>query len=309
MFSRVLVPLDGSSLAEQVLPYVKILSKGLGGQVELLRVIEPSPSASLMDPAQETCWQRVPSGVDQDAEKYLTGVTSSLTGAGIQVSATVDHGDPASRIMATAEAPPGTLIAMSTHGKSGITRWALGSVANKVLHSTSNPLLMVRCCKDIVHPEIRLSAVIAPLDGSTLAQRILPHVARLANVMKIKADLVSVIPSVGQAPCRFEVLPASGDGPGWEVREQAKTYLDQAAEQLRRDGVSLVEGHVLQGHPAVAIIDYARSIPNSIVAMASHGRSGIGRWPLGSITDLVARNSEVPVLVVHTSEPASSKEK
>jgi nucleotide-binding universal stress UspA family protein len=133
-------------------------------------------------------------------------------------------------------------------------------------------------------------------------------VTELAKVMQIKADLVSVIPNVGEGPSLLEVLPAGGGGPGQEVKELAKAYLNDTAAQLKKDGVNLVEEHVLQGHPAVAIIDYARSIPNSIVAMASHGRSGTGRWPLGSITDLVARNSEDPVLVIHTAEAALTKE-
>jgi nucleotide-binding universal stress UspA family protein len=93
-----------------------------------------------------------------------------------------------------------------------------------------------------------------------------------------------------------------------EVTEQASSYLHQTSKKLRRQALPTVEEHVLQGHPAVAIIDYARSISDNIIAMASHVRSGMQRWLLGSITDLVARNPGDPVLVVHAHDPESAKE-
>jgi nucleotide-binding universal stress UspA family protein len=91
------------------------------------------------------------------------------------------------------------------------------------------------------------------------------------------------------------------------VAEQAGGYLRPISQELRRQGVAGVEEHVLQGHPAVAIIDYARSVPSSFLVMAGHGRSGIGRRPLGGIAGQVARNCEGPVLVIHTVQPESSK--
>lgn len=307
MFKKILAPLDGSDLAEQVLPYISLLTKGLEAQVDLLRVIEPLPPVGLTDPARDVYRQRILSELHQDAEEYLDGVASDLREQGITVSTTVVHGDPPSLILAEVEGHPDTMIAMSTQGRSGIARWVLGSVTDKVLHSTTNPLLVIRCREQWPEPDINLSIIIVPLDGSALAERILPHVVYLAKAMKIKVDLVTVMPAIGDAPCLFEILPVFGEGPGQEVMEQAKTYLHQTAEKMRRDGLAMVEEHVLQGHPAVAIIYYARSVPDNIVAMASHGRSGIGRWLLGSITDLVARNSGDPVLVVHTPEPESDR--
>jgi hypothetical protein len=93
-------------------------------------------------------------------------VAPGLAGPGIVVSTAVAHGDPASGILAAVEGHSDTLIAMSTHGRSGIAHWALGSVSDKVLHSTCNPLLIVRCHRDMVQREIELSTIIVPLDGS-----------------------------------------------------------------------------------------------------------------------------------------------
>ena len=302
------MPLDGSALAEQTLPYVSFLAKKMREHVELFRVIEPLPLAGLPDPAYESCRQLILAELNEDAEAYLTGVAARLAWQGIDVSAKVVHGDPASLVLKAVEGQRDVLIAMSTHGRSGITGWVLGSVTDKVLHSTVNPLLIARCRKEVPDPEIKLSTLIVPLDGSALAEQILPHVSGLAEAMKIKIDLVTVIPSAGDAPSLFEIVPMSGEGPAVEVKENATAYLHQVAKKLRREGTVTIEEHVLEGHPAVAIIDYAKGIPDNVVAMASHGRSGIGRWLLGSITDLAARNSGDPVLVVHSCNAEPSKE-
>jgi nucleotide-binding universal stress UspA family protein len=300
MFKRILTPLDGSMAAEQALACVVPLAKGLPAQLELVRVVEPLPPALTADQAQAGYQRQLAARLQEEAERYLDEVASRLAAEGMQVSTLVVQGDPASQIMAAAESPD-VLIAMSTHGRSGLRHWALGSVCNKVLHATPNPLLLVRCRADAPDSREDLKAAVVPLDGSALAQQVLTSVTSLAKVLNLKADLVQVVPAVGGMPESFQILPAEGEGPGPEVSEQARGYLRQVAQELRQQGAPDVEAHVLQGHPAVAIIDYARGVPGSILIMASHGRSGIGRWRLGSITDLVARNSEGPVLIIPTA--------
>jgi nucleotide-binding universal stress UspA family protein len=307
MFKRILTPLDGSNAAEQALAYAALLAAKMKAHLDLIRVIDPVPSATTSDPAHAEYQERLAARLTREAQDYLSGVAGRLERQGISEAIRVVQGDPAAEILAAADAPD-TLIAMSTHGWSGMGHWELGSVTNKVLHATQNPLLMVRCHQgDAAARDLKLDTVVVPLDGSVLAQGVLTSVTALAKVMGLKADLVTVIPSVGGAPASFEIVPATGDVPGQEVAEQAGSYLRRTSQELRRQGVAGVEEHVLQGHPAVAIIDYARSVPNSILIMASHGRSGIGRWRLGSITDLVARNCEGPVLVIHTVQPESSE--
>jgi nucleotide-binding universal stress UspA family protein len=132
MYTRILVPLDGSQLAEQVLPYVKLLAKGIKCHTELLRVIEYSPAPT--HPRQVTA------NLTAGAQMYLKKTVASLKGGGLTASSLVHHGDPAPDIVAEAESEPGTLIAMATHGRPGLARWMLGSVTDKVLHAATNPL-------------------------------------------------------------------------------------------------------------------------------------------------------------------------
>jgi nucleotide-binding universal stress UspA family protein len=286
MYRKILVPLDGSQLAEQVLPYVRLLGKGLNSHVQLLHVIKDmSPSLT------------------GEAQKYLKRTAESLRDGGFSISSLVHHGDPASDIVAEAELEPGTLIAMATHGRSGLSRWMLGSVTDKVLHATTNPLLVVRAREgEAATTEAKLENVIVPLDESSMAERILPHVVDIAKALGLRVILLRVTPPAEEhykfmesPPVNFEDLPQFID-------EQAVEYLHREGQKLKDEGLSLVEERLLHGHPAAVIVDLAREIPDSLVAMTTHGRSGVDRWLLGSVADRVVRYSDAPVVLIRMSK-------
>ncbi len=198
------------------------------------------------------------------------------------VSCTVDIGEPASWIVREAEREADTLVAMSTRGRSGITRWVLGSVADQVLHATKAPLLLLRSQDEETPPyEASLASVIVPLDGSFLAEQVLPHAVTLAQALRLSVTLVRVSSHQEEA--------------------EARDYLREVGGKLNQQGATSVKELVLNGHAGTAIVDIARDIPNSLVTMTTHGHSGIGRWILGSVTDQVVRLSGSPVLVVHPS--------
>jgi len=129
MYSKILVPLDGSAHSEGILPYVRSFARALTLPVELLHVNDPTRLAPFSPPLQ--------------GGEYLQRVAASFTNAK-EVKCTVELGDPAARIVDLAAAQASALIAMTTHGYSGAQRWLLGSVADKVLHGATNPLLLVR---------------------------------------------------------------------------------------------------------------------------------------------------------------------
>jgi nucleotide-binding universal stress UspA family protein len=307
MYHRILVPLDGSSLSKQILPYARWLAKGLECPIELMRVMEPVP-ATLDDSAHGVYPHRVAESLKSHLEDYLETKATSLRDAGLQVSLAVYEGNPAEHIIGEAEKDPETLIAMSTHGRSGITRWIMGSVANKVLQGTSNPLLMVRASQeeDVVK-EVELRTVIVPLDRSPMSEQALPHAASLAKALGLKLVLLWVFPLIeghytdlGIGATTYGV-PMQGEV-SQAVESEANHYFATVEEELRRLGAPEVESHLLWGQPASTIIDFARQTPNNLVAMTTHGRSGIDRWVLGSVTDRVVRHSEDPVLVIRSAE-------
>jgi nucleotide-binding universal stress UspA family protein len=303
MYDKILVPLDGSALAEQVLPYMKPLAKALVASIELLRIIPPA-GLELADPSS--------TNPQDQALDYLRSISASLNDLGVSISSIVRQGSPASWIISEAEQEPGTLIAMSTHGRSGVARWLLGSVTDKVLLATTTPLLIVRPSEP-PNPvsEVQLKTVIVPLDGSVLAEQVLLHVATLAKALDLAVKLVQVHPSVEEYSRYFERQQIGSaatvySGPyevfSREADAQAMEYLHEVKMQLHHEGVWLVEESLLRGHPAATIVDLARETPGSLVAMTTHGRSGMGRWLLGSVAERVIRHSGVPVLVVRSSE-------
>ncbi len=278
MYTRILVPLDGSKLAERVLPHAKRLASAFELHMELLSTF--GPPIIYRGPNPSSYPSQVEDNFRAQSLDYLHSIKSSMVDLGVPGSCTVRLGEPASWIVNDAERDPNTLIAMSTHGWSGMTRWVLGSVADKVLHATTAPILLLRS-QDEETPtkEASLASVIVPLDGSSLAEQVLPHTVALAQALCLSVTLVRVSSHQEEA--------------------EARDYLQEVAGKLHQQGVSSVKVVVLNGHPVTAIVDIARDIPNCLVTMTTHGHSGIGRWILGSVTDRVVRQSGSAVLVVH----------
>ncbi len=297
MYTRILVPLDGSELAEEVLPYVRILARAFQASIELLRVFEPV-SPSVADPDHGLYLDRIVESIRIQTQDYLEAVASSLREEGLTVASTVHEGSPATHIVHEAEKKSVSLIAMSTHGRSGMSRWVLGSITDKVLHATTKPLLVVRSQEpQVLSGKVRLNTVIVPLDGSELAEQVLPHVVGLARALDAKVMLLRVTASPADYhPLGYAVGPYTDLS--IEVDAEAADYLDQVGQKLRGEGISSVEQGLLHGDPAGAIVDTARRTPDSMVAMTTHGRSGVGRWLMGSIADRVVRYCGDPVLVV-----------
>ena len=215
----------------------------------------------------------------------------------------VKEGHPASCIADEGDKEPGTLIAMSTHGYSGVTRWVMGSVTDKVLHATANPLLIVRAREQTgTPPEVRLESVIVPLDESTMAEEALPHVVHIAKALRLKVTPVRVTPTVDAYYRYAEYASGNWDSVAMQVDDQAASYLNVIRQKLLGQGVPLVEERLLHGPPAMAIVDLARETRNNLVIMTTHGRSGLGRWVLGSVADRVVQNSGDPVLVIRAEE-------
>ncbi|MEX0799977.1 MAG: universal stress protein [Dehalococcoidia bacterium] len=304
MYKRILVPLDGSRLAEQTLPYVRLLAGKLSLPVELLRVIDHVPP-TLADPEHKRYLDQVALSLQNEAADYLGGVAASLEEAGLKVSTSVHEGghasDVASYIVSEAESQPETLIAMSTHGRSGPSRWMLGSISDKVLHAATVPLFLVHSRKDeeaVAEP--KLETVLAPLDGSPLAEGILDHVVAVAEPLGLKVVLLNVTPPTYTA-LMAEGAAAVAVDVRQEPSEATLDYLGGIEARLRAKGIAEVETKALWGPPADVILDAALEMRNGLVAMSTHGRSGVGRWLMGSIADRVVRYAGVPVLVSRSS--------
>ena len=288
MYERILVPLDGSDLAEQVLPYVRLVAGALGSRIELLRVLVPVPRE--MDESARRRYR-------ERAADDLSGARTAIEAAGLTATASIQERRSAEAIVAEAEKESGALIAMTTHGRSGLSRWMVGSVTGKVLHATRNPLLVVRAQEGHAPPEVRLKTMIVPLDGSSLATEILSYLVPLIKALGLGVVLTRAVrppTSLAQGdPLEMTELDV-GDWPDARAAE----YLQEIVGWFADQSVEVVATRVLHERAAPAIVRLARETPDSLVAMSTHGRSGVGRSVLGSVTDRVVQQSGDPVLVI-----------
>jgi nucleotide-binding universal stress UspA family protein len=288
MFSKVLVPLDGSMLAEQVLPYARIVAVAFQARVELFRAIfAVGPELALMTPHHYL--HEAMAKIRVEADEYLCRIAERLRASAIQVSTTVRLGPVAQEIIDASQGEPDTVVTMCTHGHSGFARWVLGSVTDKVLRGSTTPLLVIRAQVQPGEADVRLSTVLVPLDGSEVAEESLPHAIELATRLGLRVTLVRVLP-VKRPLGSPATAPSDAD---------AKGYLAKVADGLRLQGLRSVETQLLHGLPAEAILESVKEHPQPLVVMTTHGRTGLGRWVIGSVTDRVVRESSAPVLVLH----------
>ncbi len=311
MYARILVPLDGSNLPEQVLPYVRILASAFNIPISLLNVFEPVPP-QLADPDHNLFETQIAANFRDGANDYLEKVKSTLGDMDVPISCEVHEGNPANHIVDEAEKTNDTLIAMATHGRSGLGRWLMGSVTDKVLRSTTSPMLITNAREDAQDaPELHLKNVIVPLDGSPLAEQVLPYAIPLAKAHGLNVVLVRVTPSAEEYRryMNQQMVSAAAtvySGPYEEFAKdadaQAMQYLHQVKEQLAGEGVLSIDDRLVRGHAADAILNLIENTPDSLVALTTHGRSGVGRWLLGSVADRLVRHSDTAVLVVRATD-------
>jgi len=286
MYRKILLPLDGSTLAEQILPYARVFAEAYGIPMTLLRVTDPEAISIYGHRIQAT--------------EYLKKVSARYLPPPIAVERIVELGKPAEVIVEVAKAEPACLIAMATHGLSGIQRWLLGSVANKVVHGVANPMLLIRPGEDQdPATPVQLKTVFVPLDGSGLAEQILPHVRGLARKLRLEVQLIRIFSPPGDAYLVSEgvYVPPLADRYG-EIQKEAEVYLQGKYEELRAEGLEQVMTTTIEGDPAGEIVDLARRTTNNLVAMSTHGRSGIGRWIMGSVAEKVIQHCKDPVLMI-----------
>ena len=301
MFSKILVPLDGSSLAEQVLPYVRQLGKHFHSNIRLIRAIEPVPP-DLADPKHGLYLDRLAISLRNDARRYLNTTARPIRKSGLSVVSRVHESDAAACIVREAEQDPGTLVAMATHGRTGLGRWMLGSVMDKVLHAVPNPLLAVRAKDERdFSRDAAIEQVVVPLDGSSIAEQALPLASSIAQALSIKIVLLRATPTTLAYYQGRDYFNTSVEEVLEEEARAAVKYLHDTALKFNEEGVSQMDELVVHGSPASTIINAVHDLPNCLIAMTTHGRSGVERWVLGSVADRVIRGSECPVLLIRAT--------
>lgn len=299
MASRILVPLDGSTLAEHALPCATALAQELPAELILLRAVSVPPDLQEllenMAPETPALVQRLKS----QAQDYLQKISSQLEETGLDVHMTVRQGPAAETIVNYIQEKNVQQIVMSTHGYSGISRWTHGSVAERVLQSADVPVLLVHAksrTTSKIGSRMSCERILVPLDGSSIAEQVLPPATSIGRALKARIILFRVpIVQVASSLLGEWHMPVEGV---FETAEQdAQIYLDQVAKRLRTQSIQ-VSTAMRIGGVANAIVEYAEVNDIDLIAMCTHGRTGLARWALGSVADRVLRASQVPLLLV-----------
>ena len=300
MYDKILVPLDGSSLSEVALPYAEELAGKLCSEILLLHVSESKKHQYDLLPDMyyiETIIESTRCG----AQKHL----GKLVATEIKVESIILVGDPAEEIVDYAEKEEVDFIVMATHGRTGISRWALGSVADKVVRASNTPVILIRAMG--THPDIReqdiIRRILVPLDGSKESEIIIPHIENLAFKLKAEVILFRSVPRANHvygAEMTVAHVPYTNEEME-PFRAEAEVYLEKVRNQLQESGI-ILETKVTIGNAADAIIELSDEIPVDMVAMSTHGRSGIKRWSLGSVASKVSHAGNTPLLLVRMTQ-------
>jgi nucleotide-binding universal stress UspA family protein len=309
----VVVPLDGSELAERALPLAKAFLPA-NGELVLVQVL-PGPSA-LTELATADLLTPVELDEDQNAEARadMEAVVERLRGEGLAARALVLEGDPVHEITRVAAELEAELIVMATHGRGALQRLAHGSVADGVSRHAATPVLLVRVrnMKDHDLADAPVRRLVVPHDGSETAAEAVPVAVRHARTLGVPVLLVRAVNPSGDVPMAF--TPAGGpDAVSAAVYEEvledeedaATASLDTVKAEIAGQGVT-VTSEVMVG-TAVAVIGELHA-PGDVVVMSSHGRSGIGRWLLGSVAEKLVREGTAPVIVVPAADRVAAHE-
>ncbi len=305
MYRTILVPLDGSVFAEEALPWAAMIASRSGAGVELAMVHEPPSAAVSVDPPREVL-EQLDRVARESAESYLAEARERLAVELRGLPTRLLEGQAAEAIADHARPGVVDLVVMTTHGRGPVSRFWLGSVADRLVRRIGVPLLLVRPGRTAAPPGAR-GAILVPLDGSEFSESALPNAVALAKVLDATLELLHVVAAplpTGQPPLPY---PA-----GWDPQEakrrqdRAQAYLSRLAQRLQKDGLE-ASTRVVQGLdiPGAILAEAEREI--LAIAIATHGERGVRRLVLGSVTDKVVRGASVPVLVTPPATAAPDR--
>jgi nucleotide-binding universal stress UspA family protein len=288
----IVVPLDGSELSEGVLPYATAIAKATSSRLLLVTVWEGAEAA--LSQTFPTLAEDVFRQGEAHYEAYLKQIVDRETRAGVTIDAEVLTGDPAERLLGLIAERGADLLALATHGRSGLGRWVYGSVAGKLIREADVPTLAVG--PNVLEAKAQtatITRILLPLDGSELSELALQPAGELAAALGAEIVLTQVLRWATQA-FAFGVPDVDVARVDEQLAEAAHAYLAARREAL--GAKASVRTIVLRGTPAEAIIDLVESERIDLIVMASHTRAGLARAVLGSVADRVIQG-KAPVLL------------
>ena len=300
MYTKILVPLDGSKFAESALPLALTLSRKTGAAVHCVTVLEPIASFAYDE------WE---SAAQEWSKEYLKNVVERVgESAGGALTTALRTGHVVEVLGQEARNEGADVVVMATHGRGMLSRMWLGSVADAFLHHTDLPVILVRPAEenppDTATPQ-DFHTIIVPLDGSHVSECALSHATDFGELFDASYHLCRVVsyPIDVASPYLPHTVSMNAQIVD-EVKVGCAEYLEQRADLMRRRGLQVTTSVLVDAQAGHGILQETEAVGCDLIAMATHGREGLGRAILGSVTDKVVRGSHVPILLYRPPVPA-----
>ncbi|HAM53144.1 MAG TPA: hypothetical protein DCP92_21510 [Nitrospiraceae bacterium] len=296
MFKHILVPLDGSRMAEVALPVASLLSRKFNAIVTLFHVIERNvPHEVHGQPHLKKT---------EEATAYLRDIARRAFPDDVRVDFhvhTTEADNVAESIVDHATELDHDLIVMCSHGRGQALHLFLGSIAQKVISKGSLPVLITHPGTDGYLPDFSCKALLLPLDGEPDHEQSLPASKELARTCGAIIHLVMAVPSfgdlTGESTVTSRLLPGTTSKLLEMSVQNAEEYLQAQVDALRNQGFE-ASTHVLRGDPATVIDESAHAFQADLIVMATHGKSGMEAFWAGSVANKVCSRSKVPLLLI-----------
>jgi len=303
MHRKILVPLDGSRLAEAALPLARALAKRSGGELHLTTVVTPLPAVR-------------PGGGEEGpvkgwfeeersrGKRYLAQVKARIEEETpeVPVHTKVMSGAVLSSLEDRIERIDADLVVMTTHGRGRLERVWLGSVADGLLRSAPCPIMLWRPNEDGAERAPQIRSILVPVDGSGNSRAVLPEVKALAGALGASVAFFSVFdhgPALGST---YPPHAAEEEDEREEAMEHLRDHLNELAAEFKAEGIETSVKVAVNESPARAILEQQAEIGADVIAMSTRGRGAVARLLLGSVADKVVRGGDVPVMVVRRGD-------
>lgn len=300
MFDSILVPLDGSLLAECVLSHTIAVARAFDAKVTLLRVLDKRQAVASPQMFDLLNWQIAKT----DAKLYLEKIASRLQESGVQTREVVLEGLAAESITEFAQSQGVKLIILSSHGHAGLSQWGISSVTQKIIYSAPTSVMLIRARQpitgELVLKEHPYQQILVPLDGSWRAENVLPTVTLLSRFHQSKIQIAHVVKTPEMArhmPLVREDIELSNRIVA-RNREEAIRYLDQMRLHSPLADIDIKTHLLTSDNAAAALHELAERENIDLVAFSAHGYSGNHQWPYGSMVNNFILYSKVPLLIV-----------
>jgi nucleotide-binding universal stress UspA family protein len=309
MYRVIMVPTDGSGFDREAIRVALRMAERSDAKVRLVRVLA---SDSFFGTTPEAHWTPMSAELGRSERTSALSELYALAAecrSEFKVDITVDlHGGPVADVLqGYAKRHDVDLIVMSTHGRSGISRLSLGSVTDSLIRHTTIPVLVVKPCASYLNPQLgqAFKRIVVPLDGSALAEQILPRVLTLGTLEEAEISLVQVL--IPQSYSQKEI--SDPDLPWWDKDVSlAQAYLFRIAGRLRRNGLIVTTDIVIGENVAHAIGDFASREKADLIAIATHGRGGLARMLRGSVADAIMHSGRMSMLVFKPENVAENEQ-